>query len=63
MLMSDVLQIARHILLGPLFAIDPPDRKNHASNAILNDVTTIEPEHIAYVCIQVSGASLSLTRL
>ncbi|KAG6377893.1 hypothetical protein JVT61DRAFT_14680 [Boletus reticuloceps] len=45
-------QIARHIFLGPSHAITPPERKNRSCNAVLNDVTTIEPEHIAYVCIQ-----------
>jgi len=40
--------------------MDPPEKKNRAWNAILNDVTTIEPKHIAYVCIHVSCHSCFL---
>ncbi|KAF8436567.1 hypothetical protein L210DRAFT_3647883 [Boletus edulis BED1] len=46
-----LVRVARHIFLGPSFAIAHPEKKNRSCNAILNDVTTIEPEHIAYVCI------------
>ena len=50
-------EIARHIFLGPSFATDPPEKRNRACNAILNDVRSIEPEHIAYVCVHVSHRS------
>ena len=43
-----------HIFLGPQSGI-PGDKKkkSQASNAILNNITTIKPEYIAYVCLQV----------
>ncbi|KAG6369478.1 hypothetical protein JVT61DRAFT_14370 [Boletus reticuloceps] len=48
-------RIARHIFLGPSHAITPPERKNRSCNAVLNDVTTIEPEHIAYARFGISS--------
>ncbi|KAG6374560.1 hypothetical protein JVT61DRAFT_3909 [Boletus reticuloceps] len=48
-------RVARHIFLGPTSALDMTLKRDTKScNAFLHDMTIVEPEHIAYVCVQVS---------
>ncbi|KAG8218943.1 hypothetical protein J3R82DRAFT_4654 [Butyriboletus roseoflavus] len=45
--------VARHIFLGPTSALKDEGKKgSKQSNCDLHDMVTVEPEHIAYVCVQ-----------
>jgi hypothetical protein len=43
-----------HIFTGPSTALGDDSRATHSCNASLHDMTTVEAEHIAYACVQVS---------
>jgi hypothetical protein len=43
-----------HIFTGPSTALGDDSRAMRSCNASLHDMTTVEMEHIAYACIQVS---------
>lgn len=52
---SDLDQITQHIFLGPTSTLNMALKKGTKSfNVFLHDMTTVEPEHIAYVCVQVN---------
>ncbi|KAG6370181.1 hypothetical protein JVT61DRAFT_12328 [Boletus reticuloceps] len=56
-----LVRIARHIFLGPTSALNAALKKGTKScNAFLHDMTTVEPEHIAYVCVQTRFAISSM---
>ena len=60
----DFGQVARHIFLGPMSALNMALKKGTKScNAFLHDMTTVEPEHIAYICVQVSSPMSLLPNL
>jgi len=44
----------RHIFTGPSTALGDDSRATRLCNASLHDMTTVEAEHIAYACVQVS---------
>lgn len=44
----------RHIFTGPSTALGEDSRATRSCNASLHDMTTVQPEHIAYACVQVS---------
>jgi hypothetical protein len=44
----------RHIFTGPSTALGDDSRATRSCNASLHDMTTVEAEHIAYACVQVS---------
>jgi len=44
----------RHIFMGPSTALGEDSRATCSCNATLHDMTTVEAEHIAYACVQVS---------
>lgn len=46
--------VGRHIFLGPSHALGGDSvRATHTCNAILHGITTVEAEHITYICVQV----------
>ncbi|KAG1792376.1 hypothetical protein EV424DRAFT_1280883, partial [Suillus variegatus] len=44
--------IMRHIFTGPSTALGEDSRATRSCNASLHDMTTVQPEHIAYACVQ-----------
>jgi hypothetical protein len=44
----------RHIFTGPSTALGNDSRATRSCNAFLHDMTTVEVEHIAHACVQVS---------
>ncbi|KAG2029847.1 hypothetical protein BDR03DRAFT_879757 [Suillus americanus] len=46
--------IMRHIFTGPSTALGEDSHATWSCNASLHDMTAVQPEHIAYACIQVS---------
>lgn len=50
-----LVRVGRHIFLGPSHALGGDSaRATRSCNTILHGMTTIEAEHIAYICVQVS---------
>ncbi|KAH7887189.1 hypothetical protein F5I97DRAFT_1829612 [Phlebopus sp. FC_14] len=47
-----LLQVSRHIFMGPLSALGGDSHATRSCNAVLRNMTTIEPKHIAYICVQ-----------
>ncbi|KIJ58069.1 hypothetical protein HYDPIDRAFT_94570 [Hydnomerulius pinastri MD-312] len=54
-LFKGFLLVMRHIFLGPSTALGEDSRATRSCNAVLHDMTTVEPEHIAYACVQVAS--------
>jgi hypothetical protein len=48
------VKVMRHIFTGPSTALGQDSRATRTCNAALHDMTTVEAEHIAYACVQVS---------
>ncbi|KIJ58171.1 hypothetical protein HYDPIDRAFT_34427 [Hydnomerulius pinastri MD-312] len=47
-----LVRVMRHIFLGPSTAMGHVSRATRTCNAVLHDMTMVEPEHIAYGCVQ-----------
>ncbi|KAG2337401.1 hypothetical protein BDR05DRAFT_848097, partial [Suillus weaverae] len=47
-----LVRIMCHIFTGPSTALGEDSCATHSCNASLHDMTTVQPEHIAYACIQ-----------
>lgn len=43
--------------MGPSSALGGDSRATRSCNAILHNMTAVEAEHIAYICVQVSTSS------
>jgi hypothetical protein len=48
-------QVMRHIFTGPSTALGDDSRATRSCNAALHDMVSVEAEHIAYGCVQVSS--------
>ncbi|KAF8834665.1 hypothetical protein BDN67DRAFT_1072638 [Paxillus ammoniavirescens] len=51
-LFQGYLLVMSHIFLGPLTAMGHVSHATCSCNAVLHDMTTVEPEHLAYGCVQ-----------
>ncbi|KAG8218888.1 hypothetical protein J3R82DRAFT_4567 [Butyriboletus roseoflavus] len=47
-----LVRVGRHIFLGPSSALGKDSRGTRSCNAILHGMTTVNVEHIAYICVQ-----------
>ncbi|KAG6369750.1 hypothetical protein JVT61DRAFT_13620 [Boletus reticuloceps] len=58
-----LVRVGQHIFLGPSHALGGDSvRATHTCNAILHGMTTIEAEHIAYICVQAHFVILSMSK-
>jgi hypothetical protein len=56
-----LVRVGRHIFLGPSHALGGDSaRATRTCNAILHSMTTVEAEHLAYICVQVSHIPSSI---
>ncbi|KIM55581.1 hypothetical protein SCLCIDRAFT_134426, partial [Scleroderma citrinum Foug A] len=46
-----LLHVATHIFKGPSTALGSKSCRLRPCNAVLHDMVTVEPEHIAYTCV------------
>lgn len=53
------VKVMRHIFTGPSTALGQDSWATRTCNAMLHDMTTVEAEHIAYACVQVSPTLLA----
>ena len=60
---ADLDKVGRHIFLGPSSAFGGDTRATRSCNAVLHNMSTVQAEHIGYICIQVSSRQCSAVLL
>ncbi|KAG6370493.1 hypothetical protein JVT61DRAFT_11986 [Boletus reticuloceps] len=58
-----LVRVGRHIFLGPSSAFGGDTRTTRSCNAVLHNMSTVQAEHVGYICIQVGSWQCSTVLL